>query len=209
MRLILASSSPRRKEILRLLGIPFQVIAPQFDETLTQHRAIADEVRDFALGKAQSVARNNPQSIVIGSDTMISLEAEKIGKPVDIEHARDILRGLSGNVHRIYTSIVIIDGLGGAGLTFVEEVRVKMRRFTEAEINDYLARGESLDKAGAYSIQGYGRDLIEAIDGDYLAAVGLPLLPIADYLRSRGMRFPGNIDALYRDKAFLNWASFS
>jgi septum formation protein len=209
MRLILASTSPRRKEIFRLLGIPFQVIAPQFDETLTQHRAIADEVRDFALGKAQSVARNNPQSIVIGSDTMISLEAEKIGKPNDIEHARDILRGLSGNVHRIYTSVVILDGLGGAGLTVVKEVRVKMRRFTEAEINDYLARDESLDKAGAYSIQGYGRDLIEGIDGDYLAAVGLPLLPIADYLRGRGMAFTSNIDALYRDKAFLNWASFS
>ena len=209
MRLILASSSPRRKEILNLLGIPFQVIMPQFDEILTQHRAIADEVRDFALGKAQSVAKNRPQSIVIGSDTMISLEAEKIGKPVNIEHARDILRSLSGNVHRIYTSIVIIDGLGGAGLSVVEEVRVTMRRFSEDEINDYLARGESLDKAGAYSIQGYGRDLIEAIDGDYLAAVGLPLLPIADYLRSRDMAFTGNIDALYRDKAFLNWASFS
>jgi septum formation protein len=208
MRLILASSSPRRKEILKLLGIPFQVIAPQFDETLTLHRAIGDEVRDFALGKAQSVAKNNPQSIVVGSDTMISLEAEKIGKPADIAHAGEILRSLSGNVHRIYTSVVVLDGLGGAGLSVVEEVQVKMRRLSEVEINDYLARGESLDKAGAYSIQGYGRDLIEAIDGDYLAAVGLPLLPIADYLRSRNMAFTGNIDALYRDKAFLNWASF-
>ena len=207
MRLILASTSPRRKEILGLLGLPFEVIAPQFDENVAPHRAIEDEVFDFALGKARSIAAHHPHSIVIGSDTMIALETEKIGKPTGIEDARRILRALAGKVHWIFTAIAIIDGLGGAGLTGVEQVRVKMRPFSGGDIDEYLARNESLDKAGAYSIQGHGRELIESIDGDYLAAVGLPLKPIADYLTSRAVTLPVDVEKLYRDKHFLNWAS--
>ena len=208
MRLILASTSPRRKEILGLLGVPFEVIAPQFEENVTPHRAIEDEVLDFAWAKARSVAAHDPQSIVIGSDTMISLETEKIGKPINIEDARDILRALAGKVHWIFTAVAIVDGLGGAGLTAIEAVRVKMRPFSDGAIDEYLARNESLDKAGAYSIQGHGRGLIESIDGDYLAAVGLPLKPIADYLTSRAVRVPLDVERLYREKHFLNWASF-
>lgn len=209
MRLILASTSPRRQEILGLLGIPFEVIAPDFDETVTAHRAIEDEVLDFAVGKARSVAGRQPQSIVIGSDTMIALGRQKIGKPAGIVDARRILRQLSGQEHRILTSVAIIDGLGGAGRIWVEEVRVRMHPFPDGEIDSYLACNESLDKAGAYSIQGHGRALIESIDGDYLAAVGLPLRALTDYLRSRGVTLERDIDSLYRDKNFLNWSSFA
>ena len=120
LRSILASTSPRRKEILGLLGLPFEVIAPQFDENVAPHRAIKDEVFDFALGKARSIAAHHPRSIVIGSDTMIALETEKIGKPTNIEDARRILRALAGKVHWIFTAVAIVDGLGGAGLTRVE-----------------------------------------------------------------------------------------
>lgn len=208
MRLILASTSPRRKEILRLLGLSFEVIAPDFDETLSPHRNIEEEVLDFAIGKAQSVAARQPQSIVIGSDTLIALDGQKIGKPAGIVDARRILRDLSGKEHRILTSVAIVDGVGGAGLTLVEEVRVKMHPFPAGEIDAYLACNESLDKAGAYSIQGHGRVLIDSIDGDYLAAVGLPLRPIANYLGSRGLAYSRDIEGLYRDKNFLNWATF-
>lgn len=208
MRLILASTSPRRKEILRLLGLPFEIIAPDFDEILSAHRKIEEEVLDFAIGKAQSVAGRQPQSVVIGSDTLIALDGQKIGKPAGIVDARRILRDLSGKEHRILTSVAIVDGLGGAGLALVAEVRVKMHPFPAHEIDAYLACNESLDKAGAYSIQGHGRALIDSIDGDYLAAVGLPLRPIAQYLRSRGLEFNRDIEGLYRDKSFLNWASF-
>ncbi|MBI2364498.1 MAG: Maf family protein, partial [Deltaproteobacteria bacterium] len=92
MRLILASSSPRRREILALLGLPFETIAPNFEETPSSHRPAEDEVLDFALGKAQSVAKNNPEAIVIGSDTMILIDGDKIGKPSGVENAREILR---------------------------------------------------------------------------------------------------------------------
>ena len=108
----------------------------------------------------------------------------------------------------IYTSVAVIDGSGGPGLRKVETVDVEMRNFSAREIDRYLAEGESMDKAGAYSIQGAGRALIAAMRGDYLAAVGLPLLPIAQYLTSRGMTPNANIHAIYADKPFQNWRSF-
>ena len=208
MRLILASSSPRRREIFALLGLPFETIAPDFEETLSSHCPAEAEVLDFALGKAQSVANDNPDAIVIGSDTMILIGGEKIGKPSGVENARQILRALSGKNHRILTSVALLDGTGGQGLRIVEEVSVKMRPFTDAEIERYLSFNESLDKAGAYSIQGEGGGLIESIRGDYLAAVGLPLKPIASYLESRGISFPLDVENLYAEKSFRNWREF-
>jgi septum formation protein len=207
MGLILASTSPRRHEILRLLGLPFTVIAPGFQEIVGQ-RPVAEEVLDFALEKARSVAATNPQDIVIGSDTMISLDGEKFGKPADLADARRMLQVFSGKTHGIYTSVAIIDGAGGPGLRTVEEVKVAMRAFSDEEIAAYLACGESLDKAGAYSIQGRGSRLIDSIRGDFLAAVGMPLKPIALYLRQRGLVFPLDVEELYRQKSFLNWRDF-
>ena len=209
MRLILASSSPRRREILSLLQLPFETIAPQFDELPLSNRSIVEEVLDFAVGKAQSVACNHPASVVVGSDTMILINETKIGKPDGIDDAKRILRLLLGRTHRILTSVAILDDVGGPGLRIVEEVSVTMRDYSGREIEDYLSCDESLDKAGAYSIQGEGRNLIESVRGDYLAAVGLPLKPIADYLKSRGIFVPSDVDKLYTDKSFPNWKSFS
>jgi septum formation protein len=208
MKLVLASTSPRRREILALLGVPFEVIEPDFDENVLPDQSIRDQALEFAVGKASSVARRNPASIVIGSDTMILLDEKKIGKPDGIAHAREILRSLAGKTHRIFTSVAMLDSSGGPDLGIVEEVLVKMRDYSEEEIERYLACDESLDKAGAYSIQGQGRDLIESIRGDYLAAVGLPLKPIAEYLKNRGITVPLDVEKLYADKSFLNWQSF-
>jgi len=209
MRLILASTSPRRREILSLLHLPFEVIAPEFNELPSSDRPIAEEVLDFAVGKARSVASDYPESMVVGSDTMILIDAIKIGKPAGIADAKQMLRLLSGKTHRIFTSVAILDDLGGPGLRIVEEVSVKMRDCSEKEIEHYLYCNESLDKAGAYSIQGQGRNLIKSIRGDYLAAVGLPLKAIADYLKNRGISVPSDVDKLYSDKSFLNWKSFA
>jgi len=208
MQLILASTSPRRSEIMALLGLPFEIIAPEFDERVSTHSPIQEEVLAFAVGKATSVARTSPGSIVIGSDTMIFLGGEKIGKPADEVDAGRILRLLSGKRHAIYTSVAIVDRSGGPGLRATETVDVAMRSLTMEEIERYLESGESMDKAGAYSIQGEGRKLIQAIEGDYLAAVGLPLRPIANYLKDRGVKIERDIDKLYLDRAFLNWRSF-
>jgi septum formation protein len=208
MRLILASSSPRRRQIFGLLGLPFEVIEPDFQEIVSCQRTIEDEVLYFGLSKAQSVARRNPEAIVIGSDTMISIDGEKIGKPRDGADAGRMLRALAGRIHYIFTSVAIMDGLGGPGLEAVEKIKVKMRDLSDAEVERYLACNESLDKAGAYSIQGEGRHLMKSMKGDYLAAVGLPLKPVAEYLKNRGIVLPLSVETIYADKSFLNWQSF-
>ena len=209
MRLILASTSPRRREILALLGLPFEIIPPPFEEQVAPHLSIADEVLDFAVGKAQSVARSHPDALVIGSDTMIAVGSEKLGKPRDRNDAKRMLVALSGKTHEIFTAVALIDGAGGVGLRIVERVLVDMRRSTEREIGNYLDCNESLDKAGGYSIQGQGAELIARISGDYLAAVGMPLKPIAEYLTSRGIALREHVERLYAEKLFLNWQRFS
>jgi septum formation protein len=208
MGLILASTSPRRREILALLGAPFEVIAPEFDEKLSADLSIEDDVLQFAAGKARSVASGKVQTVVIGSDTMIGLDGEKIGKPRDRGDAARILHSLAGKTHMIYTAVAIVDD-NGPGLTTLEKVSVEMRAYTEREIEQYLSCGESLDKAGAYSIQGDGSRLIKSIRGDYLAAVGMPLKPIAAYLKSRGISFHRDVGKLYREKSFMNWSWFA
>jgi len=119
-----------------------------------------------------------------------------------------MLRALSAKAHRIHTGLALIDCRGGPGFRVIEEVLVQMRDFDERQIDSYLRYGESLDKAGAYSIQGRGADLIESIRGDFLAAVGMPLKPIGEYLKSQGISFPLVIEQLYAEKSFLNWSRF-
>lgn len=205
MRVILASTSPRRREILASLGTPFEVMAPDFEEQISTDLPIEYEVLQFAVGKAQSVASKNPNTIVIGSDTMIRLDGKKIGKPRNADDARRILCALSGKTHTIYTSVAIIDGTGGAGLRRVETVLVTMRDLAPGDIEKYLAKGESLDKAGAYSIQGHGRGLIARVEGDYLAAVGMPIEPIAEYLEERGLKLRCDPPKFYRGKTLHNF----
>jgi len=127
MKLILASTSPRRREVLALLGLPFEAIAPGFDEVPSSDRLIEEEVLEFAAGKAASVAEDNPGSIIIGSDTMILIDGKKIGKPDGIADARQMLRALSGKVHRIFTSVAIVDGSGGPGLRMTRKICTDVR----------------------------------------------------------------------------------
>jgi septum formation protein len=209
MRLILASTSPRRREILALLGVPFDVMAPDFDERPSKGLSTEEQVLAFAVGKARSVARGVTQAAVIGSDTMIELDGEQIGKPTGRADAGRILRLLSGRTHWIYTSLAILEDCGGPALTTVEKVAVDMLSYSDEEVEQYLAHGESLDKAGAYSIQGEGSRLIKSIRGDYLAAVGMPLKPISDYLKTRGMTPTVDVDQLYAGKPYLNWRMFA
>jgi septum formation protein len=209
MRLVLASTSPRRREILALLGVPFDAITPEFEERLSPDLSTEEQVLAFALGKARSVAHRTAHTVVIGSDTMIELDGEKIGKPTGHADAGRILRLLSGRTHWIYTSLAILEDYGKPGLARVEKVAVDMLSYTDKEVEQYLAHGESLDKAGAYSIQGEGSRLIKSIRGDYLAAVGMPLKPISDYLKTRGMTPTVDVDQLYAGKTYLNWRMFA
>lgn len=206
--IILASTSPRRKEILSLLGLPFRAVPPPFEEILSEKRSIAEEVTSFAEGKARSVMDEFPDSVIIGSDTLIECEGKKVGKPRDPEDAKQILRRLSGRSHRIWTAVSLIDLQQPSVETTIETIQVVMRPMDEVEINCYVATGEPIDKAGAYSLQGEGRRFIERLEGDYLAAVGLPLKPIAAFLKSHEIQLPLDLERLYRERDFLNWRTF-
>ena len=183
-------------------------MAPDFEERVCLARSVEDEVLQFALGKAESVASRHPGAVVIGADTVVVLDGIRFGKPADMDDAKKTLSALSGKTHLILTSVAVSDGAGEAGFQHLEKVLVKMRPFSADEIDRYLSRNESMDKAGAYSIQGHGRALIESISGDYLAAVGMPLRQLAGYLESRGIALPIAVDDLYQEKRFLNWRSF-
>ncbi|MFQ5780169.1 MAG: Maf family protein [Nitrospiria bacterium] len=208
-RIVLASTSLRRKEILSLLGIPYHMVSPPFEERWNRHRSAQEEVIAFSEGKAGSVECDFPRSIIIGSDTLIEDEEGKIGKPSGDEEAKQILRRLQGRRHHIWTAVVLIDATDHSTRATVEKVEIIMHQMHDDEIESYVSTGEPLDKAGAYSIQGEGRRFIRRLKGDYLAAVGLPLRPVADFLRRRQIHFPLDIERLYREKNFLNWKTFS
>lgn len=208
MRLILASTSPRRHDLLGLLQIPFEVAEPDFVERLMPDVAPAEQARFFAEQKARSCARRFPEALVLGSDTLISLAGEVLGKPADATDAAAMLRRLRGRRHEVHTAVALGRKGGAAYDTAVETVVVWMREFSEAELESYVRSGESLGKAGAYSIQGKGGDLVARIEGDYPAVVGLPLRLVDRLLRQRDVPCPVSVEEVYRRKPYPNWARF-
>lgn len=207
MTLVLASTSPRRYQILSLLNLPFLMVAPAGAESATKGRPPAEEALYHAQCKAASLAGRFPGAILIGSDTLINLDDARIGKPHDVADAREILRRLRGRAHEVVTAVALRHG--AREFEIVETARVRMRAFSDQELEAYLKTGDSLDKAGAYSVQGAGRSLIEGLDGDYLAVVGLPLRAVAEGLRRMGCPVPADVDRLYRERDFPNWKTFS
>jgi septum formation protein len=209
MPIILASTSPRRRELLALLGIPFDVKSPIFEERLVADRLAVEQVQFFAQGKAQSVARQEPEAIVLGSDTVIELDHDMIGKPVDLTDARAMLRRLAGRDHHVHTAVAVVCSARVIDTVALSTTVVRMKPFDELAHERYLATGESLGKAGAYSIQGEGGDLTDSIDGDFPTVVGLPLRLVAQLLMQVGVNVPVDLDELYAMKSYANWARFS
>jgi septum formation protein len=208
MSLILASTSPRRHELLALLGIPFDVKSPSFEERLVPGRAAIEQVQSFAQGKARSVARQEPEAIVLGSDTVIQLDHDVLGKPADLAEAHVMLRLLAGRDHHVRTAVALACSAREIDIVALSTAVVRMRPFDERVYERYLATGESLGKAGAYSIQGEGGDLVDSIDGDFPTVVGLPLRLVAQLLTQAGVRVPVDLDELYATKPYANWARF-
>lgn len=208
MPLILASTSPRRKDLLALLHVPFQIAEPSFTERPSRDLSPQDQSRRFAEGKAQSCAERFPDQLALGSDTLIALDGEVMGKPANLAEARSMLGRLRGRAHTIHTAVALRRQSDSVRDAAIETVHVWMRPFDDAELEAYLHRGESLGKAGAYSIQGIGGRFIERIEGDYTAAVGLPLRLVAELLRKQGVVVPIDVAQLYWTKPYPNWAVF-
>lgn len=209
MALILASTSPRRHELLLLLGLPFEVRSPSFEERLAPGRTAVAQAQDFAQGKARSVARQEPEAIVLGSDTVIALDHDVLGKPADLAEANAMLRRLSGRDHRVHTAVALICPARAIDIVALSTAVVRMKPYDERAYEGYLATGESLGKAGAYSIQGAGGDLVELIDGDFPTVVGLPLRLVARLLMQAGVSVPADLEDLYATKPYPNWVRFS
>lgn len=198
-KIILASTSPRRRILLSLLGLPFEVVTHPFQEHSLAQTAPGEEALLFAEGKARSVSGRHPSALVIGSDTLIDFQGEKIGKPADRTSAVTMLRRLQGRSHLIWTAVCLIDARDGTREAAIEKIEVTMRAMRPAEVDAYVATGEPLDKAGAYAVQGEGRCFIRTIKGDLFAAIGLPLRPLANFLADRGVALPRSIDQIYHE----------
>lgn len=192
MKLILASASPRRAQILRDAGIRFAMMRANVNERRKSGEGARAMTRRLAQSKAQAVVKklgNKPgQAIVIGADTTVEASGELLGKPRSPEEARKMLRKLSGRTHRVITSIAAITLPGCVELIETESTRVRFLPLTSNEIAEYVATGEPLDKAGAYAVQGIGGRFIEKIDGCYFNVVGLPLARLYRILIKLGWR---------------------
>ena len=171
MELVLASQSPRRKELLTLLGHPFRVQAASVDETM-EELPIAQAVARLSYRKAAAIDAGESQ-IVIGADTVVVLDGKPLGKPKDAEDAARMLRSLSGKTHQVMTGVCVLKG--ERVLTHTEVTEVTFRSLTEQEIINYVATKEPMDKAGAYGIQGGAARFVEGIRGDYYNVMGLPV----------------------------------
>ncbi|MFQ5931891.1 MAG: Maf family protein, partial [Nitrospiraceae bacterium] len=209
MTVLLASTSPRRKQLLALLQIPFEVAEPKFGESFRAGPTAEELVRTIAVGKARSCTDRFPDGLVLGSDTLIALDAESLGKPQDLAEAGSMLRRLRGRDHTVHSAVALCRQRDSIQDVCVESVRVWMHDLSDPEVEAYLRTGEWVGKAGAYSIQGAGGRLIARIDGDYTAAVGLPLRLTATLLAARGVRLPIDVAALYRIKPYSNWGLFA
>lgn len=181
--LILASQSPRRNELLKQLQIPFEVSAPDYEEISNPKFSPEEEVKRFAREKAISLQPRFPHHLILGSDTLVALEGVKMGKPQDDKEAFKMLQALSGRTHQVLTGVCLLDSETDKFWEEVVVTEVKMKAFSEAEAEAYVATGEPLGKAGAYAIQGQGRNLVESWEGDFNNVVGLPLEAVKRLLK--------------------------
>lgn len=189
MNLILASSSPRRYELLQTLNIPFTTYSPNVDETISEKLNPEEIVLTLSKRKAQAVLSVYPNDLILSADTIVTLDKKILGKPTTEEEAKNMLLQLSGNIHSVYTGVTLLDSKEET--SFIVKTDVEFWPLTIDEINWYIATGEPFDKAGGYGIQGKGGLFVKSIKGDYFSVVGLPISYISRILREKGF-YPNN-----------------
>ena len=187
MRVILASQSPRRRELLSLVGIEHEVQPADIDETPWPDEAPVPHTERLARGKAQVIAARAPDALVIAADTIVVIDGAILGKPSDIPEARAMLRRLSGRTHEVCTAMAV--ACGDRIESAVVRVPVRFRALDDDTIARYVNTGEPMDKAGAYGIQGYGATIVEHLEGDYFAVMGLSLVTVVQLAERMGMRY--------------------
>lgn len=185
--ILLASASPRRRELLTLVGIPHVVRPADIDEAVLPGELPEPHAERLARGKAARVAADAPEAIVVAADTIVVVDGAILGKPVSVEDAQRMLRMLAGRTHTVVTAMAC--AYGGAVVSGIETVQVTFRDLSDAEIAEYVATREPMDKAGSYGIQGFGATIVRRIEGDYFAVMGLSLVRLMDLLRRVGVTY--------------------
>jgi septum formation protein len=185
--MILASRSPRREQLLAMLGFTFRVVPADLDETWVPGEEAAVHAERLARAKAEVAGSSAPQSLVVASDTVVVQDGVLLGKPAGADHGVEMLLSLAGKSHEVVSGVAVL--WNGNLLSGVERVRVHFRDFDEWTARSYVATGEPLDKAGGYGIQGYGATLVDRIEGDYYAVMGLPIARLIDLLAAHGWRY--------------------
>ena len=180
--LILASASPRRRELLGRMGYTFEICAPDVDEHVEGHAR--DIVKTLAVRKARAAASHYAQGVIIASDTLVSLDGKPLGKPADENDAHAMLRALSGRAHEVFTGVCLHDAATGREMVEVVETKVRFRVLSDEEIWDYIHTGEPMDKAGAYGIQGGAGAFVEGLDGSFENVMGFPVDDVERMLRA-------------------------
>jgi septum formation protein len=189
-RIVLASASARRLELLRSLGLQVAVHPSQYGEPGDHYIAPRDLAIRHAEAKAEDVRPHHPDEVVIAADTVVDVDGAALNKPVDGNDAARMLRLLSGREHLVHTAFAVAIPGGGTLLQEVSSTRVRFYRLTDDEIAAYVATGEPMDKAGAYGIQGYAATLVESIDGDFYTVMGFPLARFVRAMRRLGFSLP-------------------
>ena len=185
--MILASGSPRRHDLLNLIGIAHEVVPANIDESVRGRERPSKHAERLAREKASSVVGRDPNLVAIGADTIVLIDKKILGKPANSVDAGTMLRLLSGREHTVVTAVAVARGT--KIVSGVEEVAVKFRKLSDDEIDAYIATGEPMDKAGAYGIQGFGATIVERIEGDYFAVMGLPLVRLVSLLADVGVSY--------------------
>ncbi|CEN79665.1 Maf family protein [Paraclostridium sordellii] len=184
MNIILASGSPRRREILANTNAKFDVLTSDVDERIFKFEEPTQLVLRLAFEKCMDIAINNPESLVIGADTIVVLDNEILGKPKNEDEAFEMLSKLSNREHQVITGMSIVNIESNKKIADYTISNVKFKNLTDQDIRDYISTGECLDKAGSYGIQGYGALLVKEIQGDYFNIVGLPISKLSDILKA-------------------------
>ena len=187
VRVILASGSPRRRQLLELIGIAHEAKASNIDESIKGKETPRKHAERLAREKAATIAKSEPDAVTIAADTIVVIDRKILGKPANAVDAGSMLSLLNGRNHTVITAVAV--ARGSKLKSGVEEVHVKFRRLTDDEIDAYIATGEPMDKAGAYGIQGLGATIVERIEGDYFAVMGLPLLRLTRLLAELGVEY--------------------
>lgn len=185
--IILASQSPRRKELLAGMGISFETIPSDFDEKLDDSRTAEEVASELALGKANAVAEQHPEAVVIGSDTIVTVNGKQLEKPHDAAEAYDMLRLLAGNVNEVSTGVAVVCKAGGVELVGADTTKVYFRPYDADAVARYVETGDPLDKAGAYGIQSGAAPLVDHIEGYYDTVIGLPTVLLSTLLAQVGV----------------------